>query len=89
MCLDPRNQAILYSTNFDRGWRVDDAHLLQCPHLPRNSHVDGCINYLFNGSMTKNVKQGLGAGNAGPTSGRLASLKMRMENQPVSNETDL
>lgn len=65
MCLDPRNQAILYSTNFDRGWRVDDAHLLQCPHLPRNSHVDGCINYLFNGSMTKNVKQGLGAGNAG------------------------
>lgn len=37
------------------------------------------INYRFNGSMTKNVKGGLGAGNAGPTSGLLVSLKMRME----------
>lgn len=71
-----------------RGWA--DAHaLLQCPLLPGNSRVDVCINYRFNGSMTKNVKEGLGAGNAGPASGLLASLKMRVENQSVSNETDL
>lgn len=63
--------------------------LFLCPLLRGNSRVDVRINYRFNGSMTKNVKEGLSAGNAGPTSGLLASLKMRMENQSVSNETDL
>lgn len=71
--------------------RRGGAHvLLQCLLLPGNSRVDVRINYWFNGSMTKNVKEGLGAGNAcRPTSGLLVSLKMRMENQSVSNETDL
>lgn len=71
------------------------------PFLPGNSRVYVRINYRFNGSMTKNVKGGLGAGNAGPTSGLLVSLKMRMKsgwggggekkkrNQPVSNAADL
>lgn len=59
------------SPNFGRGMEgggggEDDAHvLLQCPLLPGNSRVDVRINYWFNGSMTKNVKEGLGAGSAG------------------------
>lgn len=70
--------------------RRGDAHvLLHCLLLPGNSRVDVRINYWFNGGMTENVNEGLGAGNAGPTSGLLVSLKMRMENQSVSNETDL
>lgn len=46
--------------------RRGDAHvLLQCLLLPGNSRVYVRINYWLNGSMTKNVKEGLGAGNAG------------------------
>lgn len=40
-------------------WRARFAPV--CPLLTGNSRVDVRINYWFNGSMTKNVKEGLGA----------------------------
>lgn len=65
--------------------------LLQCPLLPGYSRVDGRINCRFNGSMTKNVKDGLGAGNARPASARLLLTwdANGGGNQAVSNKMDL
>lgn len=79
------------------GWwgvALDDAHvLLQCPLLPGNSRVDVRINYWFNGSMTKNVKEGLGDGGKKKQKKTRAYVRsaphLRCEwekNQSVSNE---